>query len=811
MSIRRITALAAVCGLLGLAVLALGLAGGPGPRADATPAELTAQPVLGIGARSVQPFGVAADGAAWAWGSAVGALPVGADGAALPVGDDGFVLLRGQGGTWRPVQGALAADGTALDRFVPAGGSGPGAGRVTPGGGVAVAGFSGTRFALLTGAAGGAVREVPSPDTATTTVLSREATPVRCSGRDDRRGAGRHGIGVAGGGDRGRLARPARDAAGRPDAARCSPARAPRAPRASRSPRSTSRGGTGVFLGVVASSLEPAVLHWNGAAWSREPVDLPAGSSGCVPHPGARRDVGRPGVDARAAGRRASAAGSCCSRVTRRAPRRGGSSGRSARRRSPTARRPSVGLTGVQAVRYPAQGITASSSGVWLDGTWRQGTRTGSVTVHYDIAAGRVTGTWCDALKPDGSPLCTGPLGSDLSAPGGRGHRSYAWSGLGLRDARHHRRDPPRRRLARHPRDVAAVRRHGVRPPAGRRRVDGRADGRGVRLRRRGLARRRRRPRARHRNSRRGLARRACRWRSAGRCWRSSASPGRRRGTRRRARSPSAPTAPSPATRPVEGWRPEFLLASSGKRATPTLRGVAWPEPGVAYAVGDNGEMWEWRSTTGLWQRDGGRPVDLDAQLTGVAFRPGDPYDGYAVGRGGTLLRAGLGWEPEALPQAVAGADLLAVAYAGRDALVVARRQVFEGGGVSRSSALLVNNGSGWKVDEGAQRLLDAAGPSTSLTTVVGLPDGGAVAAGVGIVLVRDGAGAPVAPDARPDRRAAGGRRGGRPRGRPGPRRPLGLADHDLPRRRCLRVSCRRRRTCRFRCCGRSRCPRRAP
>ena len=124
----RTAALAALCACLGLIVLGLGLTGGPGPRADATPADLTAQPVLGIGARGVQPFGVAADGTAWASGTLLGARPLGAGDAPLPIGDDGFVLLRGQGGTWRPVQGALAAGGGALDRFTPAGGAGPGAG-----------------------------------------------------------------------------------------------------------------------------------------------------------------------------------------------------------------------------------------------------------------------------------------------------------------------------------------------------------------------------------------------------------------------------------------------------------------------------------------------------------------------------------------------------------------------------------------------------------------------------------------------------------------------------------------------------------
>ncbi len=38
----------------------------------------------------------------------------------------------------------------------------------------------------------------------------------------------------------------------------------------------------------------------------------------------------------------------------------------------------------------------------------------------------------------------------------------------------------------------------------------------------------------------------------------------------------------------------------------PLLRGVAWPEPGRAHAVGDLGAMWLWRAETGLWERDPG-------------------------------------------------------------------------------------------------------------------------------------------------------------------------------------------------------------
>jgi len=40
-----------------------------------------------------------------------------------------------------------------------------------------------------------------------------------------------------------------------------------------------------------------------------------------------------------------------------------------------------------------------------------------------------------------------------------------------------------------------------------------------------------------------------------------------------------------------------------------TLRGVAWPEPKRAHAVGDSGAMWLWREETRLWERDPGAPI----------------------------------------------------------------------------------------------------------------------------------------------------------------------------------------------------------
>ena len=181
---------------------------------------------------------------------------------------------------------------------------------------------------------------------------------------------------------------------------------------------------------------------------------------------------------------------------------------------------------------------------------------------------------------------------------------------------------------------------------------------------------------------------------------------------------------------PGAGWVREFLLSSSGAVSKPLLRGVAWPEPGRAHAVGDLGAMWMWRAETGLWERDPAAPIGFEGNLMGVAFQPGDPLRGYAVGKEGVLLRYDKTWTQEPLPEGYAATHFTSVAFAGSRALVAA------GGN------LLVNDGDGWRVDAEA-RALFGAGADPRFVVVAGLPDGGAVAAGPDFVIERDGPGAP--------------------------------------------------------------------
>jgi hypothetical protein len=190
---------------------------------------------------------------------------------------------------------------------------------------------------------------------------------------------------------------------------------------------------------------------------------------------------------------------------------------------------------------------------------------------------------------------------------------------------------------------------------------------------------------------------------------------------------------------PGKGWAPEFLLSASGARATPRLRGGAWPEPDRAYAVGDNAEMWLWRRETGLWQPDPGKPPNLvRANFTGIAFDPGDSSRGYAIGKQGVLLRYDKQWTPDALP---AGLDprvnFTSIAFAGHEALVTYKLPQDSSG---YTGGVIANDGSGWRVDADAAAALDGDAPER----VAALPDGGAVIAAMdGRVVERDGPSAP--------------------------------------------------------------------
>lgn len=196
---------------------------------------------------------------------------------------------------------------------------------------------------------------------------------------------------------------------------------------------------------------------------------------------------------------------------------------------------------------------------------------------------------------------------------------------------------------------------------------------------------------------------------------------------------------------PGQGWTPEALYNSAGQAQTPNLRGVAWPEPNRAYAVGDEGAMWVWRAETGLWEPDPAEPFNFIGNLTAIAFSSANPQRGYAVGKQGVLLRYDKSWEQETLPASLQQANFTSVAFAGEEALATYRVvQAEPGGGEIETGGLAIEDGSGWQIDPGATALLEALPPRQRLLSkAAGLPDGGAVAAGPGIVIERESASAP--------------------------------------------------------------------
>jgi hypothetical protein len=186
--------------------------------------------------------------------------------------------------------------------------------------------------------------------------------------------------------------------------------------------------------------------------------------------------------------------------------------------------------------------------------------------------------------------------------------------------------------------------------------------------------------------------------------------------------------------KPGAGWQPESLFGPGERVETPRLRAVAWPTPERAYAVGDGGEMWLWRGETGLWEHDPATPLNFRGNLLGVAFDPNNPARGYAVGSAGVaggasvaggagvLLRYGKTWTQEtALPEQVRNASFISIAFAGSEAIVAYRERpsIFENNAVG---GLIVNNGSGWQVDQEAAALIGSGVPGA----VAGLADGGA-------------------------------------------------------------------------------------
>lgn len=628
-------------------------------------------PVSGLPAQDVIPLGASpesAPGEVWGIGSIQGhAL---ADGS--PSVPAAGLLRQRQDGGWQFVSRVIDRTGKPVAAWPPV--RGAGAGRVTPRGGIVYATGEGRLFAR---APTEQLREMESPDAALLPGDLRVADPSRVT------------------------------LAAYDEAAK-----------------------THVLVAPVGA-VEDRVLHHDGAGWTAETIDVPAGATDFK--------VAAIAVDPSGGDAWLTASAGDGVLLYRRDATGGG---------APTWEE--VDLTGAKAfvttsdtrpLAFPAEGLTAVAGGLWIDAEATFGADGRSVVMRFDTTSRRVVRTWCE------EPACDAKLGIRLAAPPApdaqgrvdsstatsRGYRSFAFggSGLGERVITNPVLSAPATKPAGAGYAVFDGSVHRAVRAGGPRESRIVPDGAFTDARTGWLA-----------QSRAAVTRispapvsqrlQAYPLPSSRALLAIAPEPGR---------SPADPAARAIAVGddgrvlrylPEQGWVSE-QLASGAARATPRLNAVAWPEPTRAHAAGQDGELWLWRQETGIWERDENAPLDLVGdQYTGIAFQPGNPDRGYLISQARRVFSYGKSWTPESVPGLDRADELRSVAFAGGQALIAA------------TSKLLVNDGSGWRVDEEVAKLMDEQASSRAeLYAVAGLPDGGAIAAGKNIVLVRDAAGAP--------------------------------------------------------------------
>jgi photosystem II stability/assembly factor-like uncharacterized protein len=154
------------------------------------------------------------------------------------------------------------------------------------------------------------------------------------------------------------------------------------------------------------------------------------------------------------------------------------------------------------------------------------------------------------------------------------------------------------------------------------------------------------------------------------------------------------------------------------------LLGVAFSGPSSAFAVGQAGVILRWDGTS--WSEDPQSISLTQSQLNAVAFAT--TGEGWAVGANGTILHYdGSRWSIEEPPAADSGANITSVAVAGSEAFAVI------GGNLIRRRP-----GASWE-DVNQEELPQSPRPTPGrLRLVAGLPDGGVVAVGSSIMLVRE-------------------------------------------------------------------------
>src|SRR5262249_27734026 len=96
---------------------------------------------------------------------------------------------------------------------------------------------------------------------------------------------------------------------------------------------------------------------------------------------------------------------------------------------------------------------------------------------------------------------------------------------------------------------------------------------------------------------------------------------------------------------PGQGWKQYPVQKMVGFGAV-GLRDVAWPEPDVAYAVGQSNAIRKWHREGDSWTSDIEAIGPGAANLESVAFSSVDPQRGYVVGNGQIFRLVKGFWRP---------------------------------------------------------------------------------------------------------------------------------------------------------------------
>jgi hypothetical protein len=181
---------------------------------------------------------------------------------------------------------------------------------------------------------------------------------------------------------------------------------------------------------------------------------------------------------------------------------------------------------------------------------------------------------------------------------------------------------------------------------------------------------------------------------------------------------------------PGSGWVTPRTLGLSFSRDGISIRALAWPRPDLVVGAGHGGTLSVLRTEPvpidsffgGIDENAAtpGPPLPRTATFLDVACTAEDPLVCVAVGLDGLVVRGdGTAWSIERLPGDGAHADITGVAFAGQTALL------------ATSKGLYTGQDGDWRADPTI---------TSAVSTVDGLPDGGAVVDGR---WERDGAGAP--------------------------------------------------------------------